>query len=94
MSISVAPRRTASAASAALTSLSCAPEGKPTTVHASTPSPTSTGSRVGDTHTEYTPSSAASAASAATSASAASGLSRVWSTVRASASRVQVTGRA
>ena len=50
-----------------------------------------TGSRFGDTQIEKVPSSAASAASAATWASVASGLSSVWSTVRASVSRVQVT---
>ena len=82
---------TASAASAALTSLSWAPDGKPTTVQTTRPSATATGSRLGDTQIEKAPSSAASAASASTWADVASGLSRVWSTVRASVSRVQVT---
>ena len=90
MSTSVAPRATASAASAALTSLSWAPDGKPTTVQTARPPATVTGSRDGETQIENAPSSAASAASAATWPSVASGLSRVWSTVRASVSRVQV----
>ena len=89
MSISVAPRRIASAASAALTSLSCAPDGKPTTAHTAMPAATASGSRDGDTQTENVPSSVASWHSAATWAPVASGLSRVWSTVRASDARVQ-----
>ncbi len=52
MSTSSAPSRTARAASAALTSLWCAPEGKPQTVATCTPAGTCTGSRLGDTQME------------------------------------------
>ena len=91
MSISSAPRATAPAASAALTALVWAPEGKPQTVVTASPSGTRTGSWLGDTHTEKTPSPAPWATRAATCAPVASGLRRVWSIMRAMSRRV-VTG--
>src|SRR5690606_2633122 len=79
MSTSAAPSRTARAASAALTSLWCAPDGNPHTVATTRPSAPCSGSCEGETQTASTPSSRASATRAATCSAVASGLSRVWS---------------
>ena len=51
MSISSAPLARASAASAALTAVAWAPEGKPQTVATCSASGTSSGRRLGETHT-------------------------------------------
>src|SRR3990172_1834624 len=83
MSISRAPSRSARLASIALISGVVAPNGNPTTEHATTPDPfTASATRfaqTGFTHTEANPYSTASADIRSISAAVASGLSSVWS---------------
>ncbi len=80
MSISVAPSSTARAASTAFTADRCAPEGNPMTVHTAMVAgrmPAASGSRLGETQTAATPSSAASWHSRATWSAVAVGAKRV-----------------
>ena len=91
MSISSAPSAVAHAASVALSPVTCAPDGKPTTVHTAKVRPTkasTTCTWVGDTQTAPTPSSAPSRQRSSTSMAVASGFSSVWSSRVATSARV------